>query len=148
MRSYTIEVTGAKYVHAVIYVEASDNPGAIIQADAIIEAEFDWDETHSRHIIATSNIALPEPIDADDIMGEIEEGYNFEPEGADLPTPGDLVDELVDLVEGEDVPAPVDIAEVDAFIDEDGETVVVEREDISDEIEGGVSVEAYEEGGN
>ena len=141
MRSYQIEVTGAKYVSAVVHVEANDNPGAIIQADAIVDDEFDWDETHSRTIIAVSNIALPNPIDAEDIMGEIEEGYNFEPE-----------DEIIleFTPEGLDMPSEQEVAEladVDFFLDDEGEQVVVEREDISDEIEGGVSVEAYEQDG-
>ena len=165
MRSYQIEVTGAKYVSTLVYVEAMDNPGAIIQADAIVADEEDWDEVHSRTIVAVSNIALPNPIDAEDIMGEIEEGFGFEPE-----------DEIVlefTADDGLDMPSPEEVAklaDVDFFIDEDGEQVVVaaedydaelsdvvdkmegenftvvEGEDISDEITGGVSVESYEEG--
>ncbi len=138
MRSYTIEVTGAKYVDAVVYVEAEDNPGAIIQADTIVANEFDWDEMHTRTIVAVSNIALPNPIDAEDILDEIEAGYNFEPEEG--------------AIEGLDMPAPEEVAklaDVDFFLDEDGEQVVVETgEDISDEITGGVSEESYEDGGN
>jgi hypothetical protein len=177
MRSYTIEVTGAKYVNDVVHVEAEDNPGAIIQADAIVADEFDWDEMHSRTIVAVSNIKLPNPIDAEDIMGEIEEAYGFEgddeivleftPEGLDVPAVEDVA-----LLAGVAVDEAGELEEIDFFLDEDGEAVIVEREDIeadaelagvvdamegenftvvrediSDEITGGVSEQSYEQDG-
>ena len=134
MPFYTVAVTGAVYVADNLEIEAKDNVDAVTKAEAIVKDKLSWDELHSRSIIAIENIGI-DPQDAEDLLG----------------------DET-------DQPAPVDIEEVDFFLDEDGEQVVVEaedydpsenesgvpqaeREDISDEIEGGVSVEAYEQDG-
>ena len=124
MPFYTVAVTGAVYVADNLEIEAKDNVDAVTKAEAIVKDKLSWDELHSRSIIAIENIGV-DPQDAEDLLG----------------------DET-------DQPAPVDIEEVDFYLDEDGEEVVVdaevddvEREDISDEIEGGVSVQAYEQDG-
>lgn len=141
MPLYRLEVTGAQYVDTVIDIEADDPATAFVMGD---DQLADWDEIHSRMIVAVGNIAV-EPMTSHDYMDEIEAAYSLESDiidPPDLPAPGDLVEELVNTVNEEP------LGDVDFFIDEDGEQVVVEVEDYdASENEGGVSVKAYEQDG-
>ena len=131
MPLYKLEVSGAMYVDRIIEVEATDELSAFVASD---DELTDWDEIHNRTIVAVGNIAVT-PVDSRDFLDEIEIGFAFEPdvlEGADLPSPGELVEELVDTTNEDEEP----LGDMDFFLDEDGEQVGVRVQDYEQDGEG------------